>query len=131
MRLLIDTNVLLWWLEDNPKLGTKARVAIAEPSNEVWVSVAATWEIVVKHALGRLELAEPMEELLPREFAANRFRVVPITLSHTLLVGQLPPHHADPFDRVMVAQAIHEGMTMLSSDEQLTRYQVAVLDARR
>jgi len=125
--LLLDTHVLLWWLDDSPRLGARARAAIADPDNTVWVSAATAWEIAIKTGLGRLELGEPPEDVLPREIERGGFRPLAISVEHALAVRALPLHHRDPFDRMLVAQAMLEDLTLVTRDENIAKYEVATL----
>jgi PIN domain nuclease of toxin-antitoxin system len=131
VRLLLDTHVLLWWLADDPALNDAARAAIADPANAVWVSAASAWEIAIKSALGRLHLPQPACEFVPVALAENDFAPLPIAVDHALRVADLPPLHGDPFDRMLIAQALAEGLTLVTADAALARYPVPVLDAAR
>ncbi len=131
MTLLLDTHVLLWWLAASPKLGAGARKAIASPDATVWISAATAWEIAIKTSLGRLTLGEPPDVALPRELDRNGFRPLAVTIAHALAVRRLPTHHMDPFDRLLIAQAALEGLTLVTADPILRRYDVVVLDASR
>lgn len=117
MKLLLDTHVVLWWQRDDRRLGPAARRAIAE-ADVVWVSAVSAWEVTIKVALGRLRLAEPFRVLL----AADDFTELPLTLAHAEALSALPAHHADPFDRALVAQAEVEGATLVSHDRALAPY---------
>jgi len=124
MRLLLDTHVLLWWLADDPALSKRARALIAnEP--EVFASAASAWEIAIKRALGKLEAPED----LPSALEAGGIRRLPIDFQHAATAGALPRHHDDPFDRILVAQARLEGLTLLTSDARISKYAVTVLPA--
>jgi PIN domain nuclease of toxin-antitoxin system len=123
MSLLLDTHILLWWLSDEPLLPAAAREAISSPDNEVMVSAAAVWEIAIKKAVGRLEAPDDLLEVL----TTNDFQTLEITASHALLAGGLPAHHSDPFDRMMIAQASAENLTLVSVDERFPRYEVEIL----
>ncbi len=124
MRLLLDTHVLLWWLADHPALSKQARHLIAnEP--EVFASAASAWEIAIKRALGKLEAPEDLRAALD----ASGIRRLPIELEHAAIAGALPRHHDDPFDRMLVAQAQHEGLTLLTSDARISSYAVAAVPA--
>jgi PIN domain nuclease of toxin-antitoxin system len=127
LRLLLDTHVLLWWLNDLPKLGRKARDSISDPEATVWISAATAWEIAIKVCLGRLELPEPPEICIPRELERGGFLSLPVTMAHALSVRTLPVHHGDPFDRILIAQARIEGLTLVSADEIIGRYDVPLL----
>ncbi len=125
MNLLLDTHVVLWWLDDPALLSSKARTAIAEGSNPTFVSAAAAWEIAIKKARGKLEAPDNLEEVLEQE----RFQPLPITLHHALAVGSLPPLHEDPFDRIQVAQAKVEGLTLVTRDSFQKKYGVPFIEA--
>jgi PIN domain nuclease of toxin-antitoxin system len=123
VNLLLDTHVLLWWLSDDPLLPAAAREAIASPEYEVIVSAATAWEIAVKKAVGRLEAPDDLLQILD----TNDFETLPITASHALLAGGLPAHHSDPFDRMLIAQARAENLTLVSVDSRFRRYDVELL----
>jgi len=123
VRLLLDTQALLWWLAADPALGERARAAIADPDNEVFVSAASVWEASIKRALGKLETPGELAPLIPEE----GFRQLSITAAHAEAAGSLPPHHRDPFDRLLVAQARLEGLTVVSADGRFQRYDIPVL----
>jgi len=125
VNLLLDTHALLWWLEDHVTLRDEARVAIADGGNVVFVSSATAWEIAVKKSLGKLEAPDDLEAAL----AASRFDPLPISIAHALAAGALPRHHDDPFDRMLVAQAQSEGLTLVTRDARLTEYDVPILEA--
>jgi PIN domain nuclease of toxin-antitoxin system len=129
VRLLLDTHTLLWWLGASRRLGRTARALIASPDSTVWVSAATAWEIAIKTALGRLDLGEPPEVCLPREIERGGFRPLPVGLAHALAVRALPPHHSDPFDRLLIAQAGLEGLTLVTADASIPRYGVPTIDA--
>lgn len=123
MRILLDTHILLWWLGDDPVLPAPAAAAIADADNEVIVSAASAWEIAIKKAAGRLEAPEDLLDAL----AENEFATLVITPVHALTAGRLPPHHSDPFDRMLIAQAQTEGLTLVSLDRQFSHYDVELL----
>jgi PIN domain nuclease of toxin-antitoxin system len=125
MRLLLDTHTLLWWLDDHPTLSQEARHAISSPHSEVFVSAVTAWEIVIKKRLGKLKMPSGLD----RELAAQRFAALPVTVEHALAVDKLPDHHEDPFDRMLVAQAMVEGMTLVTRDRDIRKYRVAVIEA--
>lgn len=124
MRLLLDTHILLWWLTDDSALPTTARTAIGDPASEVFISAASAWEIAIKHALGRLDFPVAQMGVILDEAG---FTPLGIEVQHGVIAGALPPHHHDPFDRMLVAQAQHEGMTLVTVDAMIRRYAVAVL----
>ena len=127
MRLLLDTHALLWWLGVDRSLGARARAAIAAETTEVFVSAASAWEISIKRMLGKLEAPEDLEE----QIAFHRFEALPITVAHASAAGALAPHHADPFDRMLVAQAIAEDLTIVTRDRRIARYGVPTIPASR
>ena len=126
MKYLLDTHILLWWLEDDPRLRARLRTTIADPDNDVVISAATIWEAAIKRALGKLRFET---SVLFDTLSRGSIRVLPITADHALAAGDLPRHHDDPFDRMLVAQAIAEGMTLISRDMWLRSYQVALLRA--
>lgn len=125
MRLLLDTSTVLWWLDGDTRLRSIARATIANPNNEVFVSSASAWEIAVKRASGKLEA--PFD--VARALELNHFIVLPIGVDHAIAAGELPLHHKDPFDRMLVAQAQLESLTLLTHDVEISRYEVDRLDA--
>ena len=124
MRLLIDTHILLWWLGDDPALPPWAASAIADPEHDVIVSAASVWEISIKQATGRLDAPDDLLSAI-----AHDFTTLPMTTEHALAAGRLPAHHADPFDRILIAQAGLEGLTLVSVDRRFADYDVALLGA--
>ena len=122
-RFLLDTHAFLWWLSNDSKLGLNARKAILDGRNEVYVSAATGWEISIKRALGKLDAPEDLDALVEQE----GFTDLPITFFHGEQAGALPRIHADPFDRMLVAQAQAEGLTLISSDQHIKRYGVRIL----
>ena len=126
MNLLLDTHVFLWWLADDPALDAEARQAIRDPAAIVHVSAASLWEISIKEALGKLDVESAD---LAAEVPANGFVELAISGRHALAAGALPRHHDDPFDRMLVAQASLEGLTLVTRDPAMAAYEVSVLDA--
>lgn len=124
MRLLLDTNALLWWLADE-SLTTVAREAIADPVNLVTVSAVSAWEISIKKTLGKLAAPDDLEQ----QVASGGFEALPITIAHGIAAGRLPRHHEDPFDRILIAQAFAEGLTVVTRDKRFGGYGVALLPA--
>ncbi len=125
MRYLLDTHTFLWWMDDPSLLSDQAKSAIKNGRNTVYVSAAGIWEIVIKRALGKLEIPHNIEEALK----ANRFFELPITMAHALVVETLPGHHRDPFDRMLIAQSISEGLTLVTRDPDILKYSVTYLVA--
>ena len=123
MRYLLDTHILLWWLTNDKKLSKALRLIIADPENTLYVSSASVLEISIKTCLGKLSMPENLEE----DFIENGFIALPITIQHARLAGQLPDIHRDPFDRMLLAQAQLEKLTLLTHDKALKKYKIAVL----
>ena len=126
MKVLIDTHVLLWWLVDDGRLTRRARQILANGDSEVYFSAASSWEISIKVGLGRLTLPDPPRVFIPAVLREQSIRPLGITHSHALAVAELPPHHRDPFDRMLVAQAQLEKLAIVSGDPLLRRYKVKV-----
>ena len=125
-RLLLDTHVLLWAFEDNPELGPGAREAIADPGNEVFVSAATVWEIAIKRSLGKVEFPGNVSAAVE----AAGFAELAVTFFHAEQAGDLPPHHRDPFDRMLVAQAQAEGLVLVTNDAAIPRYGIRTVTTR-
>jgi PIN domain nuclease of toxin-antitoxin system len=124
MRCLLDTHAFLWFAAGDPNLGKDAQRAIVDPTNQIFISIVTPWEIAIRVSIGKLILNEPFATYIPREVALNNFRVVPISIDHTTVVATLPFHHRDPFDRLLIAQAIVERMPVLSVDPSFDVYGV-------
>lgn len=122
MKLLLDTHVLLWWQTDDPRLNREARRAIAG-ADVVWVSAASAWEASIKSARGRLRLDERFRLLA----SADDFTPLPVLLEHAERVAELLPHHSDPFDRLLIAQALTENATIVTHDHAFSPYGVRIL----
>ena len=129
MNILLDTHVLLWWLRNSARLGKQAKARIRDSGTMVWISSASIWEIAIKSALGRLELEKSFEDALSAEMDQSGFRPLNIIFQHALTVRTLPLHHSDPFDRMLIAQAQCEGLTLMTADEAIAAYDVRTLDA--
>lgn len=127
MRILLDTNVFLWWVEDSPKLSDRARGVIADERNEVLFSVVSGWEMVVEVGVGKLALDEAPGAFIPEQIARNQLEILPMSLDHVLRVHDLPDHHKAPFDRLLVAQALVEEVPIVSANPEIARYPVEVL----
>lgn len=125
MLLLLDTHAFLWWNADDAALGPVARSAIADGDNIVFVSAATAWEIATKRASGKLAASGDIAEWMRK----NGFDEIAIEVEHAVLAAELPQHHADPFDRLLVAQATIEELTLVTSDPEVAKYDVATLDA--
>ncbi len=125
MRILLDTHTFLWWITDSPRLSERAREVLADGRNEILLSAASSWEIAIENALGRLEVpGGDVEVVIASEIVDQGFIALPIEHAHAWRVASLPPHHRDPFDRILVAQALVEGVPILTSDSALARYEV-------
>jgi PIN domain nuclease of toxin-antitoxin system len=122
--LLLDTHALLRFLKDDPQLSARAKAAIEDPANRKLVGIASCGEIAIKASLGKRTLGEPAAVLLPREITRNNFDLLPISLAHATAVETLPPHHKDPFDRVLVTQARIEAVPLVSADATFDAYGV-------
>jgi PIN domain nuclease of toxin-antitoxin system len=122
LNLLLDTHVLLWWLAGGERLSKRSRekISLAET---VFVSAASAWEIAIKVGIGKLEFRGNLED----QIAINNFLPLPVTLAHAAAAGKLPRHHDDPFDRMLVAQATLESLTLFTSDKQLSAYNAPVM----
>ena len=126
MKLLLDTHAFLWWLNDDERLGSGARQASESGENLVYVSAATTWEIALKRAAGRLEAPGDVAEWIEQ----SAFSDLPIEVAHAVASAELPQHHKDPFDRLLVAQARAEGLTLVAHEADIARYDVEIVDAR-
>ncbi len=124
MKLLLDSHAFLWWLAEDSKLKVEARQAVADPMSVVHVSAVTVWELSIKTALGKLDLDGAD---LAEEIEANDFVELPITPRHALVAATLPRHHEDPFDRMLIAQAQIEGLTIVTRDSAFRAYGVALL----
>ena len=125
MILLLDTHVVLRWLDNPTQLAVEARSAITEPGNDVFVSAVSAWEIAIKRRLGKLDAPSDFETAI----LICGFRPLPISMAHALATETLPGHHRDPFDRMLVAQAIIEGATLITRDLDIRRYDVPMIAA--
>ena len=126
MNLLLDTQVALWAITDNPKLSQKARDLIQSPKTSVWVSVANIWEIAIKHALGRGGMPVSSQDAL-RYFQESDYRLLPVEAEHVVAVEELPMHHQDQFDRILVAQALVEPMRLMTHDSLVALYSDTII----
>ena len=127
MNLLLDTHVALWAITDSPKLPQKARDPIQAPKTTVWVSAASIWEIAIKCGLGRGDMPVSGQDAV-RYFQESGYRFLPIDVEHALAVESLPAHHQDPFDRILVAQALVEPMRLMTHDPLVARYSDTVIE---
>jgi PIN domain nuclease of toxin-antitoxin system len=127
MRLLLDTHTFLWFVENSPSLSTNALTYIKDVSNEVYVSIASIWELAIKISVGKLQIAQPLEVFVPSQLSLNKMSALQITLDAAALVATLPLHHRDPFDRLLIAQALTTQMPIVSKDEALDAYGITRL----
>jgi PIN domain nuclease of toxin-antitoxin system len=125
--MLLDTHAFLWFLLDDPKVSTTARDAIVDPDNDIAISPATYWEIAIKISLNKYTLPEPYEEFIEREIVANQFDILPIVPRHTAVLTTLPFYHRDPFDRLIIAQAMVEQIPVISGDEAFAAYPVTCI----
>jgi PIN domain nuclease of toxin-antitoxin system len=124
VRLLLDTHAFLWWVGAGRTLSRRARSAIGSGRNECFVSIATAWEIAIKVSLGSLRVEGSLDRFLPDQIAANGFQPLPIDLRHAARVATLPFHHRDPFDRLLVAQALEEELAVVTADPVFAEYGV-------
>jgi PIN domain nuclease of toxin-antitoxin system len=129
MRILIDTHAWLWWLADPERLSAEAVALLCNPATVVYLSAASVWEVVIKHGLGRLALPAAPGVLVPRAMADDGMIGLAVETGHVLQVAQLPLHHRDPFDRLIIAQAQVEGLTVLTADPKFSAYSVTLIPA--
>lgn len=125
MRVLLDSHVVVWWALTPGRLRAETRALIASPETEVWLSAASIWELGLKIARGKLSLGDRFEEKLQ----ADGMEELAVTIAHARGAAALPPLHADPFDRMLIAQALAEGLVLVTSDREIARYDVPVLSA--
>lgn len=124
MRLLLDTHAFIWWFEGSKRLPAPANAAIADEANAVFVSAASAWEIATKHRLGRLPNLDVLARSIPEYLARQRFTELPVTVEDGVRAGALPGPHRDPFDRMLIAQALERNLVLVSSERLFDRYGV-------
>ena len=124
MRVLVDTHVFLWWVEGDRTLPAKARAVLANPENECLISMVSAWELAIKTSLGKLKLALPVKRYIVENVAANGFRMLAIEIAHVGRVETLARHHGDPFDRLLIAQALEENIAVVTADPIYRNYGV-------
>lgn len=127
MRILLDTHCWLWMEAAPERLGERVQEILEDPETELRLSSASVWELAIKIALGKLELPEPIERYVPARLTRGSVEALPIRHEHALEVAALPPHHADPFDRMLIAQARRESLVLLTADAAFAPYQVELL----
>jgi len=128
MKLLLDTHVFIWWADAPEHLSAAALAALEDGSNELILSVASVWELQIKIQLGKLKLNVSLKDLVESQQATNGVQLLPVELAHVLALDALPLHHKDPFDRLLIAQSIAEGTTLVSTYSQLSAYPVTLLN---
>jgi PIN domain nuclease of toxin-antitoxin system len=127
VKILLDTATFWWMASGSPRLSRRASEVFSDPSNQIALSPVSIWELLVKHQLGKLPTSTPIIELLARARAESSIRSLPVSEAAVLRLAMLPPLHRDPFDRLLICQAVEEGMTLLTPDEQVRAYPVPTL----
>lgn len=127
MKLLIDSHVFKWWRDEPNKLSHNAFTAISDARNDIFLSVATVWELQIKISLKKFAITNGLENAVKDEQMKNGFQILPVQLSHALFIENLPIHHKDPFDRLLISQAFVENMTLVSADSNFANYQVNLL----
>jgi PIN domain nuclease of toxin-antitoxin system len=127
MKLLLDTHIFIWWADQPEKLSNAVLSALEDEANELLLSVASVWEMQIKIQLGKLKVRLPLKELVKNQQETNDLTVSPVTLTHVLAVGDLPFHHKDPFERLLIAQSTQEDLTLVTADSQFSAYSVKLL----
>jgi PIN domain nuclease of toxin-antitoxin system len=126
LRILLDTHSWLWMRAEPERLAESSRRLLRDPANELLLSAVSAWEMAIKFATGKLQLPQPPAVFLAQRMAEDRLGALPILHAHALRAGELPPHHRDPFDRLLIAQAQIEGLTVLTADRAFAKYDVRV-----
>ena len=124
MNLLLDTCAFLWIVGDKPELSNRARSLFADPANDVFLSSVSAWEIAVKYKIGRLQLDRPPNEYVPKYRRGHRINSLPVEEPASLQLDKLPEHHRDPFDRMLICQALYHGLVLLTPDREIRKYPV-------
>ena len=127
MRLLLYTHAFLWFVQRDKRLSSNVRTLIEDPANDIFLSIASNWEIAIKASLGKIAFNEPFATFLPNQLNFNTIATLPITIAHTIALSTLPNHHRDPFDRMIIAQAIVEQIPVLVSDPAFRSYPITTL----
>ena len=127
MKLLLDTHTFIWWDSEPAKLSSQALALCQDRTNTLLLSVASVWEMQIKLQLGKLKLNLPLAELITSQQQTNNIEILPVTLAHVLALQNLPPHHKDPFDRLLIAQANVEDAVLVSNDPVFVKYAIHVL----
>jgi len=126
MKLLLDTHAFIWWVSDPSKLSSRALALCQDPANSLLFSVASAWEMQIKVQLGKMELSQPLANIIADQQQSGNIELFPVILTHVLALENLPGHHKDPFDRLLIAQAIVENAVLVSRDEVFKQYPVNV-----
>ena len=127
MNLLLDSHAFVWMHEEPHKLSVNVAYEILNPANQIFVSVATIWELQIKIALKKFSFSDTLENVILREQQTNKMQILPVKLSHALYLENLPLHHKDPFDRLLISQAIVENMTLVTADSEFAKYKVKLL----
>lgn len=127
MRAILDTHAILWWVTNNPQLSQTVRDIISDSDNTLYLSVASSWEVIIKFNTGKLPLPEPPTQFIQSCLSVNRFESLAIDLPHVLQINTLPDHHKDPFDRILIAQAQVENIPILTVDRMIIKYPVQTI----
>ncbi len=127
MRALLDTHAFLWWITNDPRLSTRVLRFVQDPATSIFLSVASGWEIAIKVGIGKLDLSDDLEAFIREQLTLNRIDVLPVQMNHALFVHKLPRHHRDPFDRLLIAQSLVEGMPLITVDPLIIRYPVQTI----
>jgi PIN domain nuclease of toxin-antitoxin system len=122
VRVLIDTHVFIWWTSDVKMLSSQVCDLLLDPNTEVVLSVVSVWEMQIKLSLGKLQFKTTLQELVQDEINQNRIEILPLSLSHIYALKDLPQHHRDPFDRILIAQSMESGLPIVSIDEKFDAY---------
>ncbi len=128
MKLLLDTHIFLWIADEPEHIPKHLMPALADESNELWLSVVSIWEMQIKRQIGKLKAQMPLADLIAQQQQSNDIRLLPVTAEHIYELDKLPFHHKDPFDRLLIAQANHEDLTLVSVDPLMTVYPVKLLN---
>jgi PIN domain nuclease of toxin-antitoxin system len=127
VRLLLDTHAFIWWANNDPQLSTPARIAVGDRANEIFLSSVSTWEMAIKVAIGKLTLSATVPVVVASQVSQYQFIPLPINYEHTYQVETMPLHHTDPFDRLLIAQALVENLLIVTCDSKFGPYGVSTL----
>jgi len=125
MKILIDTHVLLWGIQDEARVSSRVRALL--PAADVWISVASLWEIITKVQIGKLVLPAPVGDYLAQKLKMNGVSVLPLTFDHVRRLEEIPLHHRDPFDRILIAQSLEEKLPLVSADPHFEKYPIQLI----